>query len=81
VTELDVIDALCNGLQGPQRFAGTHYFVLRISATGAAWRASKNEFVWRDPSIWLSPKMCSRWQGSPVVLQHPKEGLLDTEVS
>jgi colicin import membrane protein len=77
--ELDAVSALANGLQGPLKFAGTHYFVLRISACGAAWRASKKEFVWRDPGIWLTPTMCARWAGAPVVVSHPKEGVLDTE--
>jgi hypothetical protein len=77
--ELDIVNALAHGLQSPQNFCGTTYFVLRISACGAAWRASKQEFVWRDPSIWLSPTMCARWAGAPVVVSHPKEGVLDTE--
>ncbi len=77
--ELDVIDALANGLQSPQRFCGTTFFVLRISACGAAYRAAKNEFVWRDETIWTSPTMCARWQGAPVVVTHPKNNVLDTE--
>jgi hypothetical protein len=77
--ELDIVNALANGLQSPQKFCGTTYFVLRISACGAAWRASKNEFVWRDESVWLTPTMCARWAGAPVVVQHPKEGVLDAE--
>ena len=77
--ELDVIEALANGLQSPQRFCGTTFFVLRISSVGAAWRAAKREFVWRLESIWLTPTMCARWQGAPVVVTHPKNNVLDTE--
>jgi hypothetical protein len=79
MTELDVIDSLVAGQQSPRQFCGTVFFVLRISACGAAWRASKNEFVWRDESIWLNPTMCARWRGAPVVWSHPRNGKLDTE--
>ena len=79
MTELDIVNALANGLQGPQKFCGTTYFVLRISSTGAAWREAKKEFVWRDPSVWLSPIMCARWAGAPVLISHPRDGVVDTE--
>jgi hypothetical protein len=77
--EIDIVDALANGLQGPQSFCGTTYFVLRITACGAAFRASKNEFVWRDESVWLTPTMCARWAGAPVLISHPRDGVVDTE--
>ncbi len=79
--ELDVVNALANGLQAARcnlrartifRFA---YFCLRW----LAMRFQTREYVWRDPGIWLTPTMCARWAGAPVVVQHPKEGLLDAE--
>jgi hypothetical protein len=78
--EIDVVDELASGvLESPQRWCGQFYVVLRISSTGCAWRAAKNELCWRDPRTWLSPTMCARWTGAPVILTHPKNGVLDTE--
>lgn len=79
ITERDVILAIADGrLPSPQPFFGSCYMALRISGTGAAFRSKSGEYVWRDPSLWTSPRMAERWLGAPIVLTHPAKGSLDT---
>lgn len=80
ITERDVILGIADGrLPSPQVFYGCALIALRVTSTGAAWRASAREFAWRDPSIWLTDEMQARWLGVPIVVTHPASGRLDTE--
>jgi colicin import membrane protein len=63
-------------LPSPQQFGNSTYWAIRI--TGAAWRASEGEFVWREPKIWLTPEMCDRAGSLPVLIDHPESGVLNS---
>jgi hypothetical protein len=80
MTDADIIEAIASGRdEGPIPFAGSVYFAMRISGTGFAYRPKKEEFGYRDPKIWLTPTMCARWSGAPIVVQHPADDILDGE--
>jgi hypothetical protein len=65
-------------LPSPQRMPGFALFALRFSGTGTAWRESLGEHVYRPPAEYLTPEMCRRVAGVPVVAVHPASGALDT---
>ena len=76
-TELQIYEALARGdLPSPYPLGGSWAIVMRISGTGCAFRARLNEFAWRDPALWLTPEMCQRWLGAPVVIEHPGSEVL-----
>lgn len=82
-TELDLARAIAAGeLSSPQLLPNSALFDLRITGTGAAYRAGLGEYVWRDPSIFLSDKFRERCNGLFVVWEHPppeKGQVLDSE--
>ena len=79
-TELDVARAIASGdLPSPQMLANSALFDLRISGTGAAYRAGLKEYVWRDPSIYLNDEFLARCNGLPVVWRHPETRVLTSE--
>jgi hypothetical protein len=79
INELQVAERIADGtLPSPQKFGNSTYWAIRISGTGAAWRASEGEFVWREPKIWLTPEMQRRCLGLPVVIEHPEGGVLNS---
>lgn len=82
-TELDIARAIAKGeLSSPQTLGPTALFALRITGTGAAYRPSIDEYVWRDPEICLNDEFLARCAGLPVVWEHPpaeKGQVLDGE--
>lgn len=71
-TELDIARSIAKGeLPSPQPLAKSALFALRITGTGAAYRAGIDEYVWRDPSICLNDEFLARCNGLPVVWEHP----------
>jgi colicin import membrane protein len=80
INELQVAERIADGtLPSPQQFGASWYWAIRISGTGAAWRESENEFVWREPMIWLTPEMCRRATGLPILIDHPASGTLNSQ--
>lgn len=81
--ELAIARAVRDGeLTSPQRYMGSLLLVaIRITGTGAAYRPSvgEGEYVWRDPSIYLSPDFLERCQGLPVIWRHPKTNVLNSK--
>ena len=78
--ELGVAKAMAAGeLPSPQRYANILLVALRISGTGSVYRSGANEYAWRDPKHYLSDEFLERCQGLPVVLEHPKGNVLNTE--
>lgn len=78
--ELGIAKAIQAGeLTSPQRYGNLMLVALRITGTGAAYRSAHEEFVWRDPGLYLNPEFLQRCQGLPVILVHPKKNILDTE--
>jgi hypothetical protein len=79
INELQVAERIADGtLPSPQQFGASWYWAIRISGTGAAWRASEGEFVWREPEIWLTPEMRNRAAALPVLIDHPASGTLNS---
>ncbi|MHB8816950.1 MAG: NUDIX domain-containing protein [Steroidobacteraceae bacterium] len=78
--ELGVAKAIRDGeLTSPQRVGDCWLVALRITGTGASYRPEIDEFVWRDPALYLNDEFLQRCPGLPVILDHPKEGDLDSK--
>ena len=76
--ETDIARAVAEGrLPSPTTFLNSALYRMRFSGTGAAWRPSIREFCYRPPDVWLSPKMCARVAGVPVIAEHPNKATLD----
>jgi hypothetical protein len=54
-------------------------FALRVTGVGMAYRSSIDEFVWRDPELFLTDKFVSRVAGLPLIWEHPEAHKLDSE--
>jgi hypothetical protein len=64
-------------LSSPQTYENVALFAIRITGTGAAYRHSRKEFVWRDPSIYLNDDFLARCNGLAVIWEHPEKSLLN----
>lgn len=70
--ELEVAQAIRDGeLSSPQRFGNLLLVALRVTGTGASYRKSLDEFVWRDPKLYLNDHFLARCNGLEIVWQHP----------
>lgn len=79
-TELDVARAIAAGtLTSPQPYGNSWYFAMRITGVGAAYRRSWDEYVWRDPSIYMNEEFLARCNGLPIILEHPDSDTLNTK--
>lgn len=78
-TEFETARAIARGrLPSPQRVENSALFDMRVTGTGLAFRNGLNEYVWRDPSIYLNDEFLARCNGLPVVWEHPGSGVLDS---
>lgn len=80
--ELDIAKAIRDGeLASPQRYKNMLLIAMRITGTGVAYRNRDDldEYVWRDPSMYMTSEFLERCNGLPVLLEHPKENVLDTQ--
>lgn len=79
--ELGIAKAIRAGeLTSPQYFGNLLLIALRITGTGASYRAGIDQYVWRDPSLYLNDHFLERCNGLPVIWEHPKDKpALDTE--
>jgi 8-oxo-dGTP pyrophosphatase MutT (NUDIX family) len=88
--ELSVAKAIRDGqLTSPQEYENITFFDVRVTGTGEAYRGMKKdekgnvlyeeEYVWRDPSLYLNPEFLERCNGLPVILEHPETSTLTTE--
>jgi hypothetical protein len=76
-TELDIARAMVAVHQGgerprPMKFMNLNLYAIRITGTGASFRAGKEEFVWRKPEDYLTEKFLARCNGLPVIFDHPE---------
>lgn len=79
-TEFDIGELIKEGhLPSPQPYANMHLLAIRITGTGHAYRSSLGEHVWRDASLYLNDDFLKRCQGLQVILDHPKDALLNTK--
>lgn len=79
--ELAVAKAIRDGdLTSPQRYNENLMLVaLRITGTGLSYRGAHDEYVFRDPSIYMNQEFLERCSGLPVILDHPKKTMLTTD--
>jgi len=87
--ELDVARAMAAGeLTSPQRYINVTLFDIRITGTGVAYRGAfrkdgkivrREEYVFRDPAIFLNDDFVQRCNGLTVILIHPEKALLDSK--
>lgn len=70
--ELGIARAMADDeLVSPQTYRNVTLFNLRITGTGAAYRVALDEFVWRDPSLYLNQEFLDRCAGLTVIMEHP----------
>ena len=78
--ELDIARAILDGkFSSPQRYQNIWLYAIRITGTGGAYRNGIKEYVWRDPSIYLNDDFLARCNGLPVIMEHPKRTLLNSD--
>ena len=78
--ELGVARAIAAGrLVSPQRYHNMWLFDIRITGTGVAYRQSLEEFVWRDPDIYMNDEFLARCNGLQVIMNHPKDAVLNSK--
>lgn len=78
--ELGVAKAMVAGeLSSPQMYKNLMLIAIRITGTGASYRPALNEYVWRDPSLYMNQEFLERCNGLPVIFRHPTKAMLDTQ--
>jgi 8-oxo-dGTP pyrophosphatase MutT (NUDIX family) len=80
MNELDIARAMARGdLVSPQRYENLWLFAIRITSTGMAYRKSLNEYVWRDPDLYMTQDFLDRCAGLSVIWEHPKKATLNSQ--
>lgn len=80
MNELDVARAIAAGeLTSPQLYENMALVAMRITGTGVAYRSGLDEFVWRNPEIYLNDDFLARCNGLPVIVEHPKGNALTSQ--
>ena len=78
--ELDIGRAIAAGeLTSPQQYENLSIFAVRITGTGGAYRDKLDEYVWRDPALYLNQEFCDRCAGLFVVWEHPDDSVLNAK--
>jgi len=78
--ELEVAREIAAGnLPSPQRLGDMSLYAMRVSGTGVSYRRGIDEYVWRDPAIYLSKSMIDRCAGLPVIWEHPEKSMLTSD--
>jgi len=80
MNELDVARAMSLGqLTSPQQYENMSLFAIRITGTGVAFRQSIDEFVFRDPALYLNQEFLDRCAGLQVIREHPPGATLTSD--
>lgn len=75
--ELDVAEMIRdNDLPSPQRIGQSSLFKIRVTGVGYAYRPKHDEYVYRRPEYYLTPRFLQRCQGLFVVWEHPGKAVL-----
>ena len=75
--ELDVAEMIRDGdLTSPQYIANMALFKIRITGVGYAYRPKHDEYVYRRPENYLTPRFLQRCNGLPVIWEHPDKAVL-----
>jgi 8-oxo-dGTP pyrophosphatase MutT (NUDIX family) len=78
--EMEISKSMAHeGLSSPQRVENATFYVMRATGTGFSHRPSLDEYVYRDPQIWLTPGLVERMSGIPVIWWHPPDATLNSE--
>lgn len=78
--ELGVARAMRDGLLiSPQPYDNMWLFDIRITGTGMAYRHKHEEYVWRDPSLYMNDDFVQRCNGLSVIFEHPKGAMLNSK--
>ena len=78
--ELQIARAMAAGeLPSPQHYENMVMFAIRITGTGVAYRTAVNEFVFRNPDLYLNDEFLARCNGLPVISEHPEKASLNSE--
>jgi hypothetical protein len=76
--ELDVAEMIRDGdLTSPQDIGGTTLFKIRITGVGIAYRPKHDEWVYRRPENYLTPRFLDRCKGLFVIWEHPAKAVLN----
>lgn len=79
-TERDAAKAIAEGkAPSPLQYQNCWLYAIRISGTGASYRAGRKEYVWRSPDVFLADEFVERCNGLPVILVHPEKSMLTDE--
>jgi 8-oxo-dGTP pyrophosphatase MutT (NUDIX family) len=78
--ELDIAKRMAAGeLLSPQRYENVWLFDLRITGTGTSYRTEHEEYVYRPPENFLTEEFRQRCNGLPVIFEHPKKSILNSD--
>lgn len=78
--ELGIARAMQAGdIASPQRYENLALFKMRITGTGVSYRKALDEFVWRDPKLYLNADFLQRCNGLPLIWEHPKRAMLNSD--
>ena len=78
--ELGVARAVVAGqLTSPQFYMNHWLFAIRITGTGISWRSTDEEFVVRDPALYLNDEFLARCNGLSVIMEHPEKATLNSD--
>jgi 8-oxo-dGTP pyrophosphatase MutT (NUDIX family) len=78
--ELDIAQAMTTGdLASPSIYQNIALFNIRITGTGLSFRVDHDEYVWRDPSLYVNERFLKRCNGLIVVWEHPGNAMIDSQ--
>lgn len=80
LTEMDVMKEIRDGQRpSPTQWGNLHLFALRVTGTGLADRPALDEVAHKSPHDYLSNEFLERCNGLPIIVEHPKKKLLDSQ--
>ncbi len=78
--ELAIAEAMSQGkLASPSVYQNLVLFDIRITGTGLSYRMDHDEYVWRDPSLYLNERFIKRCNGLIVIWEHPEGTIVDSQ--
>lgn len=78
--ELAIAEAMSTGkLASPSVYQNLVLFNIRITGTGLSYRMNHDEFVWRDPSLYLNDRFIKRCNGLIVIWEHPEGTIVNSQ--
>jgi len=78
--ELAIAEAMSVGkLASPSVYQNLVLFNIRITGTGLSYRVGHDEYVWRDPNLYLNPRFIKRCNGLIVIWEHPENTIVDSQ--